>query len=157
MTKAESNRHPCAQHYFNSYLSNNNFLARCRVQTCFAVALILQSLLYERKRFIWEENLVAKVESNHSDVPQYNFYLHKHNENGTWQTCFALCPYAASLLGKGFLGCLTSQSSFKYVMNLWKIPTCRLWSWAESNRQGSLSNLDIWNLINAIASHSLML
>lgn len=27
--------------------------------------------------------------------------------------CFALCPHAASLLGKGFLGCLTSQSSYE--------------------------------------------
>lgn len=31
--------------------------------------------------------------------------------------CFALCPHAASLLGKGFLGCLTSQPSHEYVIN----------------------------------------
>lgn len=30
--------------------------------------------------------------------------------------CFALCPHAASLLGKGFLGCLTSQPSHEYVI-----------------------------------------
>lgn len=27
--------------------------------------------------------------------------------------CFALCPHTASLLGKGFLGCLTSQPSYE--------------------------------------------
>lgn len=27
--------------------------------------------------------------------------------------CFALYPYAASLLGKGFLGCLTSQPALE--------------------------------------------
>jgi len=62
--------------------------------------------------------------------------------------CFALCPHAASLLGKGFLGCLTSQPSHEYVIKTNLIhKLIRFVVVGGIEPPGSLSNLYLWNLI----------